>query len=159
MHRREFTLDGSFLDSLSGASHQPQRGKVLGLTGPDYPLVLTLEYIMNRKSTILSFFLRRWVSSVILSPDSNYNIFPDTQIMQNKPNFKYAKINLSSFVTSKYVHVGQLVIQTNKAKTNPIKPNTKPIKPNTKPIKAKTKPIQTQLSQFRIKPDGVGFII
>jgi hypothetical protein len=40
--------------------------------------------------------------------------------MQNKPKVKLAKFNVSSFVTSKYVQVGQLVIQTNKAKTNPI---------------------------------------
>jgi hypothetical protein len=40
--------------------------------------------------------------------------------MQNKPKVKSAKMNVNTFVTSNYVHVGQLVIQTNKAKTNPI---------------------------------------
>ena len=40
--------------------------------------------------------------------------------MQNKTNFKYAKINVTSFLTSKYVHIGHLVIQTNKANSNPI---------------------------------------
>ena len=40
--------------------------------------------------------------------------------MQNKPKVKFAKIIVSSFVTSIYVQVGHLVIQTNKAKTKPI---------------------------------------
>jgi len=51
-------------------------------------------------------------------------------ISTNKPNVKYAKNNVNSFVTSKYVQVGHLVIQTNKANSNP--------------IKAKANPIQTQ---------------
>jgi hypothetical protein len=40
--------------------------------------------------------------------------------MQNKPKVKSAKINVSSLVTSKYELLGQLVIQTNKANSNPI---------------------------------------
>jgi hypothetical protein len=47
--------------------------------------------------------------------------------MQNKPKVKYPKINLSSFVISIYVQVGQLVIQTNKAKQTQFKPNSNPI--------------------------------
>jgi hypothetical protein len=46
------------------------------------------------------------------------------QIMQNKPKVKSVKINVSSFVTSKYELMGQLVIQTNKPKTNPIASNS-----------------------------------
>jgi len=61
--------------------------------------------------------------------------------MQNKAKVKYAKINVSSFVTSKYVQVGQLVIQTNKANSKPIKAKTNPIQTQFNPIKAKTKPI------------------
>jgi len=48
-------------------------------------------------------------------------------ILTNKPKVKYAKINVSSFVTSNYVHVGQLVIQTNKANQTQNKPNSNPI--------------------------------
>jgi len=65
--------------------------------------------------------------------------------MQNKPKVKYPKINVSSFATSKYVLVGHLVIQTNKAKTNPIKANSKPIKPKTNPIQTQSKPISHDL--------------
>jgi hypothetical protein len=60
--------------------------------------------------------------------------------MQNKPNVKYPKINLSSFVTSIYAQLGQLVIQTNKPKTNPIqsqfKPNLSQLKPKQTQFKA-----------------------
>jgi hypothetical protein len=56
---------------------------------------------------------------------TNYNIFPTHSIMQNKPKVKYAKINVNSIMASNYVLLGQLVIQTNKAKTNPIKANFK----------------------------------
>ena len=68
--------------------------------------------------------------------------------MQNKAKVKYAKINLSSFLTSKYKLFGHLVIE----KTNPIQSQTNPIlgqyqgyqtqnKANSNPIKVKTNPI------------------
>ena len=50
--------------------------------------------------------------------------------MQNKAKVKSAKINLSSFLTSKYVQVWHLVIQT------------------TKPIQTQFKPIKANLTQF-----------
>jgi len=50
--------------------------------------------------------------------------------MQNKAKVKSAKINVSSFLTSKYVLIGHLVIQT----TKPIQSQFKPIKANPKPI-------------------------
>ncbi len=56
------------------------------------------------------------------------------QIMQNKPKVKYAKINVNSYIIRKYVQVRHLVIQTNKAKTNPIKANKAKNKPNSNPI-------------------------
>jgi hypothetical protein len=85
--------------------------------------------------------------------------------MQNKPNVKYAKINLTSYMIRIYVHTGQLVIQTNKPKTNPIQSQTNPICRKAK-IDAKcaytkdyeekceywhkkTKPIQTQFVERR----------
>jgi len=63
------------------------------------------------------------------------------QIMQNKPKVKYAKINTFAYITMIYVLMGQLVIQTNKANSNPIKAKTKPIKPKTNPIQTQSKPI------------------
>ena len=50
--------------------------------------------------------------------------------MQNKAKVKSAKINLSYFLTSKYVQVWHLVIQT------------------TKPIQTQFKPIKANLTQF-----------
>ena len=63
--------------------------------------------------------------------------FQKHSILTNKPNFRNVKINVSSFVTSKYVQVGQLVIQTNKA-------NSKPIQTQFKPKQTQLKPKQTQ---------------
>jgi len=48
-------------------------------------------------------------------------------ILTNKPKVKYAKINVSFYETSRYVHVGHLVIQTNKAKQSQFKANSNPI--------------------------------
>ncbi len=43
--------------------------------------------------------------------------------MQNKANYKYIKIGVSSFKTSKY----EILPARRGEKTNPIKPNTNPI--------------------------------
>jgi len=51
--------------------------------------------------------------------------------MQNKPNVKDAKMNVSAYFARRYAQVRHLVIEKNKANSNP--------------IKAKTKPKQTQL--------------
>ena len=45
--------------------------------------------------------------------------------MQNKPKVKNAKINVSSFITSKYVKLDTWWNQKNKPNSNPIKPNLK----------------------------------
>ncbi len=50
--------------------------------------------------------------------------------MQNKPNVKYAQINVSSFITSKYVKVDTWCNQKNKPNSNPIKPNFQKAKMN-----------------------------
>ncbi len=52
------------------------------------------------------------------------------QIMQNKPKVKSAKNNVSTYITSKYVQHGQLVIQTNKPKQTQFKPKQSQFKPN-----------------------------
>ncbi len=52
------------------------------------------------------------------------------QIMQNKPKVKSAKINLSSFMTSNYIQVAHLVIQTNKPKQSQFMPKQTQFKPN-----------------------------
>ena len=45
--------------------------------------------------------------------------------LQNKPKVKDAQINVSSFITSKYVKVDTWCNQKNKPNSNPIKPNFK----------------------------------
>ncbi len=94
--------------------------------------------------------------------------------MQNKPNVKYAQINVNSYMKSKYENLDTWLSGKNKANSNPIKanlqkaqmnvnsfitkdyrkkdnfavrknkPNSKPIQSQSKPIKPKTKPIQSQ---------------
>ncbi len=51
-------------------------------------------------------------------------------ILTNKPKVKYAKINVSSFITRKFVQVRLLVIQTNKPKQTQLKPKQTQFKPN-----------------------------
>ncbi len=63
------------------------------------------------------------ISSLCYINSTNSYVRIYKQIMQNKAKVKSAKINVNSFLTSKYVYVGHLVIQTSK----PIKANSKPI--------------------------------
>jgi hypothetical protein len=64
--------------------------------------------------------------------------------MQNKAKVKYAKINVNSFITSIYVQVGQLVIQTNKPNSNPNKANFGPKSRVSKPKQIQFKSNQSQ---------------
>jgi hypothetical protein len=74
--------------------------------------------------------------------------------MQNKAKVKYAKINVNSFVTSKYMQVGQLVIQTNKAKTKPIQTQTKPILGQYQGCQSQNKPNQSQFANSLTKNEA-----
>jgi hypothetical protein len=73
---------------------------------------------MTIYQTLMTKYQRLLTNDYQISTNSYVRIYK--QIMQNKPKVKSAKMNVNTFVTSNYVHVGQLVIQTNKAKTNPI---------------------------------------
>ncbi|MBC8471063.1 MAG: hypothetical protein H8D56_16450 [Planctomycetes bacterium] len=80
----------------------------------------------------------------------NYNIFPDTQIMQNKPNLRNDKMSANLFTTRDYEendhsgHQKTKPIQTqfkankakNKANLSQNKPNLSQNKPNSNPNKA-----------------------
>ena len=66
---------------------------------------------------------------------SNYNIFPDKQIMQNKANFRNDKIDINSFAISKYEILSAWWGQ----KTNPIQTQLKPKQTQFKANKAKNK--------------------
>jgi len=63
--------------------------------------------------------------------------------MQNKPNFKNDKMNINSFITSKY----EILSAGSGQKTKPIqsqfKPNQSQFWAKIKGVKAKTNPIQT----------------
>jgi len=64
--------------------------------------------------------------------------------MQNKANFRKAKMNVKSLITVDYENIANWKLGENKANTNPIKANTKPIKPKTKPKQTQYKPNQSQ---------------
>ncbi len=57
--------------------------------------------------------------------------------MQNKPNFRNAQMNVTSFYTVDYENKSNWKLGENK-------PNSKPIKPNSKPKQTQTKPISRQ---------------
>ena len=50
--------------------------------------------------------------------------------MQNKPNVKYAQINVNSYMKSKYEKLDTWLSGQNKPNSNPIKPNLKKAKMN-----------------------------
>jgi hypothetical protein len=52
------------------------------------------------------------------------------RIMQNKPNFRKAKMNVNLYITTYYEKFVPLAGQKNKPKTNPNKPNLKKAKMN-----------------------------
>ncbi len=64
--------------------------------------------------------------------------------MQNKANFRKAKMNVNLYNTTDYENKWQRRVRKNKANTNPIKANTKPIKANIMPKQTQYKPNQTQ---------------
>jgi len=50
--------------------------------------------------------------------------------MQNKPNVKYAQINVNSYMKSKYEKLDTWLSGKNKANSNPIKPNLRKVQMN-----------------------------
>jgi len=48
-------------------------------------------------------------------------------IMQNKPNFRNAKMNVNTVITKDYEDILPRPMRKNKPNTNPIKPKTNPI--------------------------------
>jgi len=50
--------------------------------------------------------------------------------MQNKPNFQYAQMNVSTIITRNYKNFIPLAGQKNKPNSNPIKPNFQKAKMN-----------------------------
>ena len=66
--------------------------------------------------------------------------------LQNKPNYRKAKMNANSFYTVDYENIANCKLCENKANTNPIKPNTKPIKANKMPKQTQSNPISKPAS-------------
>ncbi|MBC8468221.1 MAG: hypothetical protein H8D56_02015 [Planctomycetes bacterium] len=90
---------------------------------------------MSIENTTLARF--RHFSSLftyLLPCRGNYNIFPDTLFMQNKPNFENAKMNANLFTTKDYEENADF----RHGKTKPIqtqfKANLSQNKPNSNPI-------------------------
>ncbi|MBC8471028.1 MAG: hypothetical protein H8D56_16275 [Planctomycetes bacterium] len=86
---------------------------------------------------------------------SYYNIFPDTQIMQNKANLGNDKMNITIDITSNYEEFAPLAGLKNKANSNPIKAKTKPIQTQLKPKQSQFKPNQSQSLTFWALKDNI----
>ena len=70
----------------------------------------------------------------------NYNIFPDTLFMQNKPNFGISKMNITLDITSNYKILPRLERPKNKANSNPIQSQFNPKQTQFNPISNPNKP-------------------
>ena len=79
----------------------------------------------------------------------NYNIFPATQIMQNKPNFRNDKMNITIDITRNYKILSSSPGPKNKANSNPIQSQFKPKQTQFKANKAKNKPNSNPIAQYR----------
>ncbi len=100
-------------------------------------LIWSLMSIMNRQSSIIYrpssvFTLYALRCTLGTLPIITYSQIHS--ILTNKPKVKSAKNNVSTFVTSKYVQVRHLVIQTNKPKQTQFKPIQTQFKPNSPTI-------------------------
>ncbi len=73
----------------------------------------------------------------------NYNIFPDTLFMQNKPNFKRSQMNINSFMTGEYEKMDNWLLGKTKPKQTQLKPVLS-LCPRCAVEWAKTNPIQSQ---------------
>jgi len=67
--------------------------------------------------------------------------------MQNKPNFRKAKMNVSAVNTKGYENIRLVGRRENKPNSNPIKANKKPIKANKMPKQPQYKANQTQFQR------------
>ena len=80
------------------------------------------------------------------------------QIMQNKPNVKYAKINLSSYITSIYENMDNWLFR----QTKPKQTQLKPIQTQLKPKQTQFKPNQSQfesISDFEFMRNTLEYIL
>jgi hypothetical protein len=75
-----------------------------------------------------------------------------SHFIQNKPNFRNAQINVTSFYTVDYENKTLSRRSKNKPNSNPIKANSKPIKANIKPKQSQYKPKQTQFQKQKNAP-------
>jgi hypothetical protein len=76
--------------------------------------------------------------------NTNYYVRIYQRIMQNKPNFQDAQMNLSSIITTAYKNFIPLAGYKNKPNSNPIKPNLSQFRCQSNPKQTQFKPKQTQ---------------
>jgi hypothetical protein len=93
----------------------------------------------NQLPTVI--FLLPSVLRIFTTVESALQIRP---FMQNKPNFRKAKMNVSDVYTKEYENVPLCRRGQNKPNTNPIQSQTKPNKANLPTPSDETNPIQTQ---------------
>ncbi len=67
--------------------------------------------------------------------------------MQNKPNFRKAKMNVSPAITKNYEQLAMNYANKNKPNSKPIKPNTNPKQTQSPRPRRGYKPNQTQFFQ------------
>ena len=70
----------------------------------------------------------------------NYTIFPIHSIMQNKPNFRNDKMNITADMTNNY----KILSRSPGEKTKPIQTQFNPIQSQLKPKQTQFNPIQSQ---------------
>ncbi len=75
--------------------------------------------IQNRESS----YLRAYKAPLHLSR----TLYKSTLFMQNKANFRKAKMNVNSFITKDYRKNDAFAVQKNKANSKPIQIQSKPI--------------------------------
>ncbi|MBC8472570.1 MAG: hypothetical protein H8D56_24160 [Planctomycetes bacterium] len=71
----------------------------------------------------------------------NYNIFPDTQIMQNKPNLRNDKMSANLFTIKDYENFDDSGHEKTKPIQSQFKPNQSQFKANLTQNKANSNPI------------------
>ncbi|MBC8467907.1 MAG: hypothetical protein H8D56_00430 [Planctomycetes bacterium] len=77
----------------------------------------------------------------------NYNIFPDTLFMQNKPNLRNDKMNINIDMTTNYKILSRWRGQKTKPIQSQFKPNQSQFKPILRPGKAKQSQFKPNLTK------------
>ncbi len=89
---------------------------------------LDFDIVSTVRCPVADFDIR--ISSLCYIDSTNYFVRNYQRIMQNKPNFQKAQMNVSLYNTTNYKYFNPLAGYKNKPNSNPIKPNLKRAKMN-----------------------------